>query len=158
MKVADSFLSVLYEIDKSFSSASEINSKVFLLFLSFGKESSSIFLGIDAQTEGGKINYVVKARIDQDSCIKCGRCHIVCEDTSHQAITNIVDGKRHFEVIDEECVGCNLCVSVCPVQDCITMEHISSGVDPRTKEEIRKDYGNWTTHPNNPSKISDAAE
>ena len=103
-------------------------------------------------------NYVVKARIDQDSCIKCGRCHIVCEDTSHQAITNIVDGKRHFEVIDEECVGCNLCVSVCPVQDCITMEHISSGVDPRTKEEISKDYGNWTTHPNNPSKIPDAAE
>ena len=40
---ADSFLSVLYEIDKSFSSASEINSKVFLLFLSFGTESSSIF-------------------------------------------------------------------------------------------------------------------
>ena len=104
------------------------------------------------------LNYVVKARIDQDSCIKCGRCHIVCEDTSHQAITNIVDGKRHFEVIDEECVGCNLCVSVCPVQDCITMEHISSGVDPRTKEEISKDYGNWTTHPNNPSKIPDAAE
>ena len=25
-------------------------------------------------------------------------------------------------------------------------------------EEISKDYGNWTTHPNNPSKISDAAE
>ena len=27
------------------------------------------------------LNYVVKARIDQDPCIKCGRCHIVCEDT-----------------------------------------------------------------------------
>jgi dihydropyrimidine dehydrogenase (NAD+) subunit PreA len=25
--------------------------------------------------------------IDQDLCIKCGRCHIACEDTSHQAIT-----------------------------------------------------------------------
>ena len=33
------------------------------------------------------LNYVTKARIDQDLCIKCGRCHIVCEDTSHQAIT-----------------------------------------------------------------------
>ena len=33
------------------------------------------------------LNYVTKARIDQDACIKCGRCHIVCEDTSHQAIT-----------------------------------------------------------------------
>ena len=42
------------------------------------------------------LNYVAKARIDQDACIKCGRCHIVCEDTSHQAITNMVDGVRAF--------------------------------------------------------------
>ena len=33
------------------------------------------------------LNYVAKAKIDQNSCIKCGRCHIACEDTSHQAIT-----------------------------------------------------------------------
>ncbi|HSM43341.1 MAG TPA: NAD-dependent dihydropyrimidine dehydrogenase subunit PreA [Afifellaceae bacterium] len=104
------------------------------------------------------LNYVTKARIDQDLCIKCGRCHIACEDTSHQAITNHVDGVRKFEVIDEECVGCNLCVSVCPVDDCITMERIS-GVDPRTKEPIEPGYGNWTTHPNNPMRlVKDAAE
>jgi len=104
------------------------------------------------------LNYVTKARIDQDLCIKCGRCHIACEDTSHQAITNQVDGVRKFEVIDEECVGCNLCVSVCPVEDCITMERIS-GVDPRTKEPIEPGYGNWTTHPNNPMRlVKDAAE
>ena len=103
------------------------------------------------------LNYVTKARIDQDSCIKCGRCHIVCEDTSHQAITNMVDGERMFEVIDEECVGCNLCVNVCPVEDCITMEAIS-GVDPRTKEPIDPNYANWTTHPNNPNATKEAAE
>ncbi len=97
------------------------------------------------------LNYVAKARIDQDSCIKCGRCHIVCEDTSHQAITEKVDGKRHFEVIDEECVGCNLCVSVCPVENCITMEQMADGVDPRTNSPINKNYGNWTQHPNNPA-------
>jgi dihydropyrimidine dehydrogenase (NAD+) subunit PreA len=49
--------------------------------------------------------------IDQDLCIKCGRCHIACEDTSHQAITAMKDGKRHFEVKENECVGCNLCVT-----------------------------------------------
>ena len=38
------------------------------------------------------LNYVTKARIDQDMCISCGRCHIACEDTSHQAITHEVDG------------------------------------------------------------------
>ena len=63
------------------------------------------------------LNYITKARIDQELCIKCGRCHIACEDTSHQAITaEREDGKRHFEVIDEECVGCNLCQHVCPVR------------------------------------------
>ncbi len=100
------------------------------------------------------LNYVTKARIDQDKCIQCGRCHVVCEDTSHQAITQQKNGKRYFEVIDEECVGCNLCVSVCPVDDCITMEQLTSGTDPRTNTEISADYGNWTTHPNNPMATS----
>ena len=88
------------------------------------------------------LNYVEKAVIDQDLCIKCGRCHIVCEDTSHQAITNVVNGKRYFEVIDDECVGCNLCVSVCPVDSCITMKQVPNDDEPR----------NWTQHPNNPMR------
>ena len=103
------------------------------------------------------LNYVTKARIDQDACIKCGRCHIACEDTSHQAITLTVNGKRQFEVIDEECVGCNLCVNVCPVENCITMEQLPPGsVDERTGRKVLKKYGNWTTHPNNP--MASAAE
>lgn len=97
------------------------------------------------------LNHITKAVIDQESCIKCGRCHIACEDTSHQAITSMLDGERHFEVIDEECVGCNLCVVVCPVENCITMEEMTEGVDPRTDVPISKDYANWTTHVNNPS-------
>ena len=66
------------------------------------------------------LNYVAKAEIDQDACIKCGRCYAACEDTSHQAISMSED--RIFEVIDAECVACNLCVNVCPVEGCITME------------------------------------
>jgi len=98
------------------------------------------------------LNHVDKARIDQDLCIQCGRCHIVCEDTSHQAITATVNGARHFEVIDAECVGCNLCVSVCPVENCITMQPMTSGVDPRTGRAITKEKADWTTHPNNPGR------
>ena len=100
------------------------------------------------------LNYVVKAKIDQESCIKCGRCHIVCEDTSHQAIMAEKDGVRHFEVMDDECVGCNLCVSVCPVENCITMEQQTDGVDARTGQPINPEYGNWTTHPNNPMRVA----
>ncbi|QDG74870.1 NAD-dependent dihydropyrimidine dehydrogenase subunit PreA [Labrenzia sp. PHM005] len=105
------------------------------------------------------LNYIAKAKINQDLCIECGRCHIACEDTSHQAITNMVDGVRKFEVIDEECVGCNLCVNVCPVENCITMEQMAPGtVDPRTKKVVEDKYANWTTHPNNPMAVTEAAE
>ena len=98
------------------------------------------------------LDYVVKAQIDQDLCIGCGRCHIACEDTSHQAITREKDGKRHFEVIDAECVGCNLCVVVCPVDHCITLRELAAGsVDPRTGRVVGG-YRNWTQHPNNPSR------
>jgi dihydropyrimidine dehydrogenase (NAD+) subunit PreA len=104
------------------------------------------------------LNYVVKARINQDLCIKCGRCHIVCEDTSHQAIWPVVDGQRKFVVNDAECVGCNLCADVCPVENCITMEHQTEGVDPRTGLPNDRIYANWTTHPNNPAANKVAAE
>ena len=98
------------------------------------------------------LNETIKARIDQDLCIQCGRCHIACEDTSHQAITKQKDGLRHFEVIDKECVGCNLCVNVCPVENCITMEVLPVGsIDSRTGKAVQG-YANWTTHPNNPSR------
>ena len=101
------------------------------------------------------LNYIAKAKIDQDKCIKCGRCHIACEDTSHQAISQTIDGKRGFEVIDKECVGCNLCVSVCPVENCITMEKLDPGkLDERTGNKVIADYANWTQHPNNPSKVA----
>jgi dihydropyrimidine dehydrogenase (NAD+) subunit PreA len=101
------------------------------------------------------LNYVEKAVIDQDLCIKCGRCHIACEDTSHQAITHWVNGERRFEVIDEECVGCNLCVSVCPVENCITMRQLTEGIDPRTGQAITDEKRNWTMHPNNPMRKTD---
>ncbi|MEL6296009.1 MAG: NAD-dependent dihydropyrimidine dehydrogenase subunit PreA [Pseudomonadota bacterium] len=95
------------------------------------------------------LNYVAKARINQDLCVSCGRCYAACEDTSHQAISMSED--RVFEVIDDECVACNLCVNVCPVENCITMEQLPLGaVDPRTGRTV-EEYANWTTHPNNPA-------
>ena len=64
---------------------------------------------------------------------------------------------RVFEVNDAECVACNLCVDVCPVEGCITMEQLAPGtVDERTGKPVEADYANWTMHPNNP--MANAAE
>ena len=99
------------------------------------------------------LNHISKAVIDQDSCIQCGRCHIACEDTSHQAIINIKDGKRHFEVREDECVGCNLCVVVCPVPECSTLRDLKPGeLDQRTGKTVVAEHADWTSHANNPMR------
>ncbi|MBL1430097.1 MAG: NAD-dependent dihydropyrimidine dehydrogenase subunit PreA [Robiginitomaculum sp.] len=93
------------------------------------------------------MNYDLKAKIDTDTCIECGRCHIACEDTSHQAILmeTTTDGVRKFTVIDDECVGCNLCQMVCPVPECITMEPVENGLP----------YVTWPDHPKNTMKATE---
>ncbi|NVN36753.1 NAD-dependent dihydropyrimidine dehydrogenase subunit PreA [Komagataeibacter swingsii] len=84
------------------------------------------------------------ASIDQDACIRCGLCHVACEDTSHQAIARSrVDGMRHYEVIEGECVGCNLCAHVCPVEGCITMQ-------PQPVDGVLT----WPEHPGNPARVT----
>ena len=94
------------------------------------------------------LDYVTKARIDPALCIECGLCHIACEDTSHQAIAIHRDGvRRRFEVIDSECVGCNLCAHVCPVSGCIRM----------VAQEVARPKRTWKQHPNNPDR-REAAE
>ena len=91
------------------------------------------------------MNYSVNALINNDLCIECGRCHIACEDTSHQAITMTPKegGGNVFEVVNDDCVGCNLCLHVCPVPDCITM----------VKEENGKPKITWPEHPDNPLRV-----
>jgi dihydropyrimidine dehydrogenase (NAD+) subunit PreA len=98
------------------------------------------------------LDWAVKAKIDEAACIECGRCHIACEDTSHQAIrVEALDGgKRRFVVDDAECVGCNLCASVCPVPGCIAMDPLPDGaIDPRTGLAVGG-RRTWLEHPNNP--------
>ena len=100
------------------------------------------------------LNYTTKAVIDQEACIYCGRCYAACEDTSHQAIAMLPG--RVFQVKEEECVACNLCLDICPVENCITMRELAVGeIDQRTGRPVQP-YANWTSHPNNP--MAQAAE
>ena len=59
------------------------------------------------------------AVIDPDLCINCGKCYMTCNDSGYQAID--FNAKTHIPDVTTDCTGCTLCVSVCPVIDCITM-------------------------------------
>lgn len=85
------------------------------------------------------LNYKVVARINNDVCINCNKCHIACEDTSHQCIDMLTspNGNAYLEVREEDCVGCNLCSIVCPVDGAIDMVEIPNG-EPMTWNERQK--------------------
>ena len=47
----------------------------------------------------------------RNKCVGCGRCATSCYDGGHQAIDW---GKNGMPVLNKNCVGCQLCVLVCP--------------------------------------------
>jgi dihydropyrimidine dehydrogenase (NADP+) len=62
----------------------------------------------------------VVALIDEDMCINCGKCYMTCNDSGYQAIS--FDSETHLPNVDEsKCTGCTLCLSVCPIVECIQM-------------------------------------
>jgi dihydropyrimidine dehydrogenase (NAD+) subunit PreA len=103
------------------------------------------------------LNYKIVARIHAEKCIGCDLCYIACWDGAHQcihvdgyrnpeellarsratiaqtpsvsAVNSSVTPLVRIPRIDEvECVGCNLCWLVCPVEGCITMEQVDTGL------------------------------
>lgn len=61
----------------------------------------------------------VVALVNDDMCINCGKCFMTCSDSGYQAIT--FDPETHLPHVTDDCTGCTLCASVCPIIDCITM-------------------------------------
>lgn len=54
-------------------------------------------------------------RFDREKCLGCGRCYLSCYDGGHQAIKIDEFTKKPILVVDK-CVGCQLCVTVCPAE------------------------------------------
>lgn len=80
------------------------------------------------------LNHKIVARINNDVCINCNKCHISCEDSAHQCIDILKNEKgiEYLEVQEEECVGCNLCAIVCPVEGAIEMVELPHTQLPMT--------------------------
>jgi dihydropyrimidine dehydrogenase (NAD+) subunit PreA len=114
------------------------------------------------------LSYRVVADISLDKCIGCQLCYVACMDGAHQCIhlpgrteaesraaghvhmPRLVpdravvsraasEGGRVPYVDEDECIGCNLCALVCPVQGCITMKEIATEKGPETwNDRIQK--------------------
>lgn len=62
-------------------------------------------------------SFKIIPNINEEKCVGCGRCYVSCYDAAHQAID--WDKENRKPVINDNCVGCHLCLNVCPVLDCI---------------------------------------
>ncbi|XP_069497632.1 dihydropyrimidine dehydrogenase [NADP(+)] [Ambystoma mexicanum] len=71
----------------------------------------------------------VVALIDEEMCISCGKCYMTCNDSGYQAIE--FDPETHLPTITDNCTGCTLCLSVCPIIDCIKMVTRTTPHEPK---------------------------
>ena len=61
-------------------------------------------------------------------CINCGKCYMTCNDSGYQAI--VFDPVTHLPRVNADCTGCTLCLSVCPIIDCITYNKNDFNITP----------------------------
>lgn len=78
----------------------------------------------------------VVALIDEDMCINCGKCYMTCNDSGYQAIK--FDPDTHLPMVTEDCTGCTLCLSVCPIIDCIKMVTRTAPYVPKRGIPVRQ--------------------
>src|ERR1700735_483567 len=64
------------------------------------------------------LNYKIVAELNSRLCIGCQLCYVACEDGAHQCIEPYKSAEKKNEngfgvhvprILEEECVGCNLC-------------------------------------------------
>ena len=87
-------------------------------------------LGSIAPAEELDRSYIQYPKFLNDRCIGCGRCYLSCFDGAHQAILWNKEDKKP-ELCYENCVGCHLCINVCPVSCIVPGDKV-----PKRKEKV----------------------
>ena len=49
--------------------------------------------------------------VDDELCVKCGKCVTICDESEHSALSFI---NGHIALDKDKCVGCSLCSHICP--------------------------------------------
>ena len=81
----------------------------------FSSVKEAVGLALESVSETTDVlerDTVIFPKFHKEACIGCGRCQISCADGGHQAIT--LNAERKPVLDGKKCVGCHLCVLVCP--------------------------------------------
>ena len=72
-------------------------------------------IAISKITSHEKLNkeYHLQPEIDNEVCVKCGKCVNICSESEHQAL-GVNDNKTSICLDKGKCFGCSLCSHVCP--------------------------------------------
>jgi MinD superfamily P-loop ATPase len=81
--------------------------------------NTGLWLGITDWDKSEKVSTSFKARIDQDKCIKCGKCKNICRFYA-------IEENDEYKVNQFLCEGCGACELVCPV-DAIEINPVKNG-------------------------------
>ena len=89
--------------------------KLYLAEKGFSSVKEAVGLALDSVSETTDVlerDTVIFPKFHLEKCIGCGRCAVSCADGGHQAIR--LNAERRPVLDGKNCVGCHLCVLVCP--------------------------------------------
>lgn len=89
--------------------------RIYMAQRGFRQVSELVGLGLEGVVDTAALerDTIIYPRFHRERCVGCGRCYLSCRDGGHQAL-RFDPGTRRPVLSPADCVGCHLCVLVCP--------------------------------------------